>query len=162
MYCPECGQQSFSQQDEKAHSCNHCGFTYFHNTASAVLALITVHDEVLVATRAREPGKGMFDFPGGFVDHNESLEQALARELYEELGLPDAKGKYLGSYPNTYQHKGITYKTCDSIFHIALKQKPNLKAADDVADICWQKIDEIPCTRFAFNSAKHAISLIKQ
>ena len=57
-------------------------------------------DEVLVAVRARNPGKGLLDLPGGFVDPGESLEVALYRELQEELGF-DMAGqlcRYLGSF----------------------------------------------------------------
>lgn len=85
MYCPSCGQASLTRSDAKAFRCEHCQFTYFHNTASAVLAVICCGDEVLVAERGRNPSKGMLDFPGGFVDYDESLEQALYRELQEEL-----------------------------------------------------------------------------
>ncbi len=57
----------------------HCQFTYFHNPAAAVMVAITVKDELLIAIRGREPGLGGWDLPGGFVDPDESLEQAAIR-----------------------------------------------------------------------------------
>jgi len=123
------------------------------------MAIIRSQDEVLVAIRGREPGKGMWDFPGGFVDHNESLEQALFRELEEELMLKVGKARYFGSAPNTYQYKSITYKTCDSFFAIELENKPTLKAGDDVAAVRWVNISELDPEKFAFTSARQAIAL---
>ncbi|MGF1698771.1 NUDIX domain-containing protein [Photobacterium makurazakiensis] len=161
MYCPQCGKQSFTPQNDKSLSCYQCGFVYFHNTASAVLAVITYQDEILIAIRGQNPGKGMYDFPGGFVDHDESLEQALSRELQEELGYEQAHGKYLGSHPNTYHYKDVTYKTCDSFFHLNLKSKPAFKAADDVEKVLWLKTKDVNSEYFAFESAKQALALLR-
>ena len=160
MYCPSCGQASLAQTDAKAFRCEHCQFTYFHNTASAVLAVICCGDEVLVAERGRDPGKGMLDFPGGFVDYDESLEQALCRELQEELGFQPTDMRYIGSASNTYVYRDIEYKTCDAFFHITLDNKPKMQANDDVAAIRWVKRNDISPNEFAFESAKNALKLL--
>lgn len=162
MYCPSCGQPAFTAQSDKSFHCSQCDFTYFHNSASAVLAIIRCQDEVLIAIRGRDPGKGMWDFPGGFVDHNESLEQALFRELQEELMFQPSHAQYVGSYPNTYQYKTVEYKTCDAFFAIELEQKPALKAGDDVASIDWVKITDLQPEKFAFASAREAIAFYLQ
>ncbi|MCW8331147.1 NUDIX domain-containing protein [Photobacterium sp. SDRW27] len=159
MYCPSCGQQTFSASTEKSFQCRQCDFTYFHNSASAVLAIIKYQDDILVAIRGREPGKGMWDFPGGFVDHDESLEQALFRELEEELKFQTNKALYFGSYPNTYQYKNITYKTCDAFFVIELEQKPVFSAGDDVEAVQWVNIAELEPEKLAFTSARQALAL---
>ncbi|WP_299014021.1 NUDIX domain-containing protein [uncultured Photobacterium sp.] len=159
MYCPSCSQPTFVASSEKSYQCSECAFTYFHNTATAVLAIIRCQDEVLVAVRGREPGKGMWDFPGGFVDHDETLEQALVRELEEELMFKAENAKYFGSYPNTYLYKNVEYKTCDTFFAIELDHKPELTAGDDVAAIQWVKMTDLPADKFAFASARKAISL---
>lgn len=159
MFCPSCGQQTFIASSEKSFQCSECAFTFFKNTASAVLAIIRCQDEILVAVRAREPGKGMWDFPGGFVDYDESLEQALFRELEEELAFKAENARYFGSCPNTYRYKDVVYKTCDAFFAIELKQKPNMQANDDVADVKWVKTSEIQTDKFAFDSARKALAL---
>ncbi|MGF1737006.1 NUDIX domain-containing protein [Photobacterium satsumensis] len=160
MYCPSCGHASLDRIDDKTFRCKHCQFTYFHNTASAVMAVICFDDEILVAERAREPGKGMLDFPGGFVDYDESLEQALCRELQEELGFQPTDIRYIGSAPNTYVYRKIEYKTCDVIFHITLESKPKMQANDDVAAVHWIKRNEIDPAKFAFDSARKALKLL--
>lgn len=50
-------------------------------------------DEVLLGKRAKDPNRGLYVFPGGGVEDNETLEQTLCREVKEETGydvLPDA------------------------------------------------------------------------
>lgn len=126
------------------------------------MAIIRCNDEVLIAIRGREPGLGMWDFPGGFVDYDESLEQALYRELNEELGFTPPHCRYVGSSPNTYLYKNITYKTCDCIFIIDLMNKPILVAADDVAEILWVPVTDISPDRFAFDSTRQALNFLQK
>jgi ADP-ribose pyrophosphatase YjhB (NUDIX family) len=104
----------------------------------------------------------MWDLPGGFVDPDESLEQAVQRELHEELGWqpPPESVRYLGSFPNTYRYDNITYKTCDTVFVVTLSDKPALQAADDVAALYWVKRSELELERFAFPSTRNAIMLL--
>ena len=66
MFCPRCGSGSLQQRSEKEFACG-CGFHYFQNVASAVMVALCWQDELLVAVRARDPGKGLLDLPGGFV-----------------------------------------------------------------------------------------------
>ena len=55
-------------------------------------------------------------FAEQWVDENETLEEALTREVGEEVSLPIHALSYLGSFPNKYLYKGIEYSTIDSIF----------------------------------------------
>jgi ADP-ribose pyrophosphatase YjhB (NUDIX family) len=112
----------------------------------------------LIAIRGREPGKGKWDLPGGFVDPDESFEQAVVRELNEELNIEVSNPTYICSNPNTYPFRDVTYKTCDALFTIDLDVKPEMTAQDDVAGFFWVKWTDIDGDQFAFNSAKLAIN----
>ncbi|OEC39655.1 MULTISPECIES: NUDIX domain-containing protein [Aeromonas] len=163
MFCPKCGGQTLQSVSPKEFRCG-CGFHFFQNVATAVMVALCWQDEVLVAVRARNPGKGLLDLPGGFVDPGESLEGALVRELQEELGL-DVSAQpftYLGSFPNIYPYDGITYHTCDTFFTIRLSEKPVIQPADDVAACQWLKISDIPLSRFAFESTRTAMARLQQ
>lgn len=163
MFCPKCGGQTLLSVSPKEFRCS-CGFHFFQNVATAVMVALCWQDEVLVAVRARNPGKGLLDLPGGFVDPGESLEVALRRELQEELGF-DMVGqpcRYLGSFANTYPYDGITYHTCDTFFAITLAEKPVILPADDVADCQWVKLDTLCLSRFAFTSTRSAVALLQQ
>ena len=163
MFCPKCGGQTLQSVSPKEFLCG-CGFHFFQNVATAVMVALCWQDEVLVAVRAGNPGKGLLDLPGGFVDPGESLEAALVRELQEELGL-DVSAQpftYLGSFPNIYPYDGITYHTCDTFFTITLTEKPVIQPADDVADCHWMKLDSLCFSRFAFTSTRSAVALLQQ
>jgi NADH pyrophosphatase NudC (nudix superfamily) len=163
MFCPKCGGQTLQSVSQKECRCD-CGFHFFQNVAAAVMVALCWQDEVLVAVRARNPGKGLLDLPGGFVDPGESLEVALRRELLEELGMDvvDLPCRYLGSFANAYPYDGITYHTCDTFFAITLAEKPAIQPADDVADCQWVKCDALPLSRFAFASTRSAVALLQQ
>ncbi len=78
--------------------CPSCGFVYFHNCASCVAAIITVKQGIVLTVRNRAPKKGLLDLPGGFCNYGESLEDALVREVREELNLELSDLSYFGSF----------------------------------------------------------------
>ena len=87
-YCPVCGSKKFQVNNFKSKKCEDCGFTYYANPCSATVAFIrNDKGELLVATRGKEPAKDTFDLPGGFVDMEETVEEAMCREIMEETGM---------------------------------------------------------------------------
>lgn len=164
-YCPECGSHSLSSSDNHQFVCQECDFVYFHNVASAVMAaVVREHNgtQLLVATRSREPGKGLLDLPGGFVDPDESAETALRRELQEEIGVSPESFHYLTSFPNTYPYRTVVYKTCDLVFKVTLLPNAKVQAADDVESLEWITLSDLDTERFAFESTKRAVVALKQ
>jgi NAD+ diphosphatase len=162
FYCPICGKKSLEAISSKQFICAQCQFTFYQNTAAAVMVAICCQDELLVATRSRNPGIGMWDLPGGFVDPNESLEEAVVRELYEELAITVTNAKYIFSNSNTYLYKDVEYKTCDAFFVVELDEKPIVQAQDDVAAVEWVKLADVDIQRFAFESAKKAVLKLRE
>ena len=150
-YCPACGQKSLKPFAEKAWQCSACGFTYFHNVAATASAVMTVKNEILLVQRAAEPAQGLYDFPGGFIEKQETAEQALFRELKEELDFSsEATAEYLCTQHNTYRYRNIDYPTLDIFYQIKLETRPALTVADDVAGFIWCDIDAIPDDKLAF------------
>lgn len=110
-FCPICKSTHIKRSNLPLIECSNCDFTYFHNYASAVAAIVCCNGHILFNVRAKEPALGYLDLPGGFVDYDESLEQALTRELKEELNIAISQWQYFCSQPNTYKYKDITYKS---------------------------------------------------
>lgn len=73
-----------------------------HSTSKkfeVVAALLVNGEEVLIAQRkSSDSGAGFWEFPGGKVEQGESLEQALKREIQEELEMPIQVLHMLGSH----------------------------------------------------------------
>lgn len=162
MFCPHCGSAEFKQSSVKSKRCASCGFAFYMNASAAVAAFITDEEgRLLVCRRAKYPAKGTYDLPGGFVDADETAEQAIVRELIEELSAEIIRLKYLFSLPNSYLYSGLTIPTLDIFFECTLKSSKNLKAADDVAEFLFIAPGELSESDFGLNSIRKAIRIYK-
>lgn len=118
--CPVCGGKNVINGSRKW-NCPDCGLELYNNVASAVGLVISDSDgNVLFERRGKEPRKGCLALPGGFVDPDETAEEACLRECLEECGVKPVSLKYICSFPNTYEFKNFTYKTCDLFFEAVL------------------------------------------
>lgn len=159
-YCPVCGSRQFEVNNFKSKKCADCGFTYYANPCSATVAFIlrTVadadgsHEEMLVATRAKEPAKGTLDLVGGFVDMEETIEEGMRREIMEETGLTVEAMEYRFSLPNLYEYSGMTIHTLDMFFVVRVDSNVQPKADDDVAKLQWMRLEEIDYRLFGLRS----------
>ena len=161
MFCPSCGKTSFEQDDNQRGLCKECNFTFYRNVAAAVAVVIRCKDEVLFAIRARDPGKGMLDSPGGFVDTKESLEEAARREIFEELRIDVGTLRYLFSEPNVYRYKDVDYNTIDAFFEVQLDEKPVVDVGDDVSGFVWQTLNDLKIDDIALSSIRKGVEKLK-
>ena len=136
--------------------CDVCSFEFYHNTAVAVVAIITNDKgQLLFVERALQPSIGMLDFPGGFVDPGESAENAVTREIKEELDLDVTDLQYFCSEPNTcYEYKSVIYKTVDFAYICKIADLAKAKPADDAKAILFISPDEVDAEKIAFDSTK--------
>ena len=162
-FCPKCGGKGFHPQSEKSFSCESCGFVYYINEASAVVAVIFNEDgKVLFTVRKREPASGTLDLPGGFADQGESAEQALQREIKEELNLDITEFSYFGSFPNQYLFGGITYFTLDLVFICLVEKMDEIRAADDVAAFRFIELKEVEKERIGLDSIRNVVKELRK
>lgn len=161
MFCPSCGKASFKEDDNQRCLCKNCNFTFYRNVAAAVAVIVRCKDEVLFTIRARDPGKGMLDLPGGFVDPKESLEEAARREILEELRIDVCALRYLFSEPNVYRYRDVNYNTIDAFFEVQLKEKPIIEVGDDVAGFVWQTLNDLKIDAIALSSIKKGVEKLK-
>ena len=157
-YCPLCGSGRFDVSSERSRRCADCGFELWQNASAAVAAFI-VNDkgELLVCRRAKEPARGTLDLPGGFVDPDETLEQALQRELQEELGCAPATVGYLFSIPNRYAWGDVVVPTTDCFFRCTLPAGADVKASDDVEAVRWVPLGDVCPADFGLRSIADAV-----
>lgn len=155
--CPQCGGVRLSWPSRKQFSCDDCGFLLYLNVAAAVAVIIECRGRLLFGVRKHEPARGMLDLPGGFVDPDETAEEALRRELREELQIDVPNPHYLFSFPNRYLYRGIEYDTLDLIFLVRFDTPPAITAGDDLESVLWLSRDAIDFGRIGFPSLQHAV-----
>src|SRR5690554_1494186 len=128
-FCPRCSSSRFEVTGERSLKCPDCGFHLFINSAAAVAALVTDNKgRLLLTTRGVEPNYGKLDLPGGFIDPGETAEEAVIRELKEELGMQVKEVSYFCSAPNEYIYTEFSVFTLDLAFKIVPVTISGLKA----------------------------------
>jgi NAD+ diphosphatase len=156
-FCPKCGKRAVKKFMKNAILCDSCGFVYFHNCAAAVAGIVETPRGIILTVRKKDPKKGQFDLPGGFIDYSESLEGALKREIKEELNIGLSAMKYFGSYPNIYRYKNVNYFTADAIFVCKAKNLSSLRPNGEISGVCFAKPGEIHFSRIGFPSIRNAL-----
>ena len=103
QYCGRCGTPTRHRLNERARECPSCGQVHYPRIAPAVMALVRRGNELLLARSPHFP-PGMYSALAGFVEPGETLEQTLAREVKEEVGIDIRNPRYFASQPWPFPH----------------------------------------------------------
>ncbi|WP_338236378.1 NUDIX hydrolase [Persicobacter diffluens] len=161
-FCPKCGGRSFPFEGKKF-QCDSCDFTLYINSSCAVAALIlNEKGELLLSRRKFAPLEGTLDLPGGFVDPMESAEEAIRREIKEELNLEIVKLDFFCSVPNEYIFKGLSYYTTDITFICKVDSFTNMHVMDDISEALFIQPLEIDLKEVGAISMKKIIQQFQQ
>ncbi|MCA9084250.1 MAG: NUDIX domain-containing protein [Planctomycetaceae bacterium] len=115
--------------------CSQCSYRHYFSPCAAVGAIVlNEHHEVLLIIRGKEPGQGLLGLPGGFVDAGETAEDALVREVYEELHLNVTTTQYVASYPNNYSFAGVTIPVTDLFFAVTVARLKGIRVQKGEVD----------------------------
>jgi 8-oxo-dGTP diphosphatase len=110
---------------------------------AAVFRISSGKISLLLINRKNEPYKGQWAIPGGFVDMDEELEDAVVRELAEETGLtgvPLEQMHTFGTIGRDPRGRQITIV----FMGVANEQQTAIKAGDDAAQAKWFDIENLP------------------
>ena len=102
-FCGRCATPTEGVPGERARRCPACGLTAYPRLSPAVIVLIERGEEILLARGHRFRG-GFYGIIAGFVEAGESLEEAVRREVAEEVGLALGEVRYFGSQPWPFPH----------------------------------------------------------
>ena len=136
-FCGRCGQPTEPVVDDRAVRCSSCGLVAFPRLAPAVITLVHRGDEALLARGVRFP-RPMYSTLAGFVEPGESVEHAVHREIFEEVGITVDNLVYHGSQPWPFPHSlmlGFTAEWVDGAVAID---------AAEIIDAGWYRYDDLP------------------
>lgn len=142
-YCPVCATELSSKEIEGRlrQFCDKCGWIHYKNPLPAVSCLVIDDDNrMLLIKRGVEPCLGTWCLPGGFMEADESLADAVKRELKEETGLDGVAGKIIGAH----LHKNTIYGPVLIIGLETVVTGGTLKAGDDAQDAAFFPISALP------------------
>jgi 8-oxo-dGTP diphosphatase len=115
---------------------------------------------ILLIQRKNEPFKNMWAFPGGFMDMQETLEQAVERELFEETEIKDVKLKQLRAYSAI--DRDPRGRTISVAFYGFLHEMIQPHGSDDARKAAWFNIKSLPHLAFDHEVILHnALNLIQ-
>ena len=103
---------------------------------------------VLLIRRGRWPFAGDWAIPGGFVEIDESLEDAAARELYEETGLADVPLQQLHAFGDPDRDPRTRVITVSYVGQVSEEQARRIHPGDDAADARWWPVSDLPPLAF--------------
>ncbi len=155
-YCPVCGGELVGGGDKLYGKCQQCGHVWWRNPKPTVAVVIYNKDnpwEVVLTRRKIEPRKGVLDLVGGFVDMGEVFEEAIAREVKEELGLEvkpkefEFRGHELG---DDYVYGVERYQCLDAWYVLGIEGGVSFKSNGEIAEVLWWDLKKRGVPKLAF------------
>lgn len=155
-YCGQCGALTQALPDEPAMTCEPCGLRFYPRISPCIIVLVTRGPEVLLAQGVRNRSSGWYSTLAGFVETGESAEQAVHREIREEVGVRVADLRYQGSQTWPFPHQLMLgfWAEYDG-GEIRLEEA-------EIADAGWFSIDDLPRVPPGFSIAGWMIQRYKE
>ncbi len=109
-YCPECANKlelkCIDDVERKACPSPECSFVHWDNPVPVVAALVQYQGQIVLARNSLWP-EGMFSLITGYLEKHETPEEAVVREVEEELGLSSTVQEFIGCYSFTEKNQVI-------------------------------------------------------
>jgi len=102
-FCGRCGAKTRQLRTERAKFCSDCNLITYPRLSPAIIVLVQNDDRILLARSPRFPN-GLHSTIAGFVEPGENLEDAVHREVFEEVGIAVKNIRYFGSEPWPFPH----------------------------------------------------------
>jgi NAD+ diphosphatase len=152
-YCGRCGTPTEAKAEERARVCPACRLAAYPRISPAVMALVRREGEILLARGPHFP-PGMYSALAGFVEPGETLEQCLAREVEEEVGVKVSRIRYFASQPWPFPNSLMIAFVCDWESGEIRPQAGEIEAAN------WFKVLHLPKLPSRISIARRLIDAV--
>ncbi len=98
QFCGKCGRPTEDGQDERAKVCPRCNLVNYPRVSPAIIVAVIKNNQILLANNIRFKS-GYYSVLAGFVEPGENLEECVAREIKEEVGISVNNIRYFASQP---------------------------------------------------------------
>lgn len=149
-FCGRCGGRTEACGEALARRCTNCGSLHYPRLQPAVLVCVADGDRLLLARSPHFPAR-MYSTLAGFVEPGESLEEAAAREVREEVGIGIGGLRYFGSQPWPFPSSLMVAFTAE---YAGGELRPDPAEIEDVA---WFTVDALPPVPPAMSLARAMI-----
>ena len=148
-FCPRCGQPA-EVAYPRSITCSHCGYGAYYNPKPVAAAIpVTAAGEIVLLRRGFDPGKGLWTFPGGFVDLGETVEAAAQREAREEIRASVELGDLVGVYSREEERVVLI------VFASTIADEP--QTTPEALEVRAFAPEELPWQELAFWSTTNAL-----
>ncbi|MBF7682868.1 NAD(+) diphosphatase [Acinetobacter sp. B5B] len=141
QFCGRCGEKTTTHPTEYCMGCQQCGLRQYPRINPCIITIITKGDHVLLAKSVHRKDQ-MYGLIAGFVEVGETLEQAVARETLEEVGIRVKNIRYLNSQPWPFPSNLMLG------FHAEYDSGEICLQEDEIADAQFFSRDHLPLLPF--------------
>jgi NAD+ diphosphatase len=154
-FCGRCGTPTQDKAGERAKVCPSCGYTAYPRVSPAMMALVTRGRELLLARAHRFP-PGLFSALAGFVEPGETIEDCIAREVREEVGVEVTNLRYFASQSWSFPHSLMIAFTAEYA-------GGDVRCDDsEIAEARWFDVDALPTRPPSLSIARRLIDTVAQ
>jgi len=137
-FCGRCGQQTQPLVDQRARQCPNCGLAVYPRLAPAVIVLVERSDGRVLLARNANFSEPFYSCLAGFVEPGETLEEAVRREVREEVGIEVRDLRYFGSQPWPFPHSLM-------VGFVAQLASGELRPdGHEITDADWFSVSDLP------------------
>jgi len=136
-FCGRCGTPTSRLDAEFAMHCEACGHRTYPRNSPCIITLVTHGESLLLARSPRHP-PGRYSTLAGFIEPGEAAEEAVRREVFEEVGLAVGRVSYYKSQPWPFPHSLML-----GFFAEAASRRIRIDGVE-IADAAWFSPRRLP------------------
>jgi ADP-ribose pyrophosphatase YjhB (NUDIX family) len=153
-FCPRCAwpleSRLLKPGEPRRLYCTACEFVFYLDPKVAACTICRTEAGIVLLKRAIDPQKGLWVFPGGFVDRGESVADAAVRETQEEVGLRVSLTGILDAYSTPGSAVVVVVYAADVV-------GGTLEARDECQEVRAFLPEDVPWDELAFESTRLAL-----